>query len=108
MLMSMWPKKIQTESAPPAAGGSEPLCPLIDAPCRKHGCTHYQKLIGTNPQTGEPQDEYGCAHIWANLLTIELSASVRRHAAATDAMRNEAVRGTNRVLEQLAAILKTS
>lgn len=73
----------------------EKKCPHYKKPCLEHGCTHYQKLRGHNPQTGEPIDEYQCAELWTNILLIENAQMGRQTGAAVESFRNEMVKGNN-------------
>ena len=54
-------------------------------------CNWYQKLVGTDPSTGDPIDEWKCALVWNNILLIENSAQQRSTAAAVESTRNEFV-----------------
>ena len=55
-------------------------------------CPLYIKLIGKNPQTGEPVDEWNCAIAWVPILLIENSQHSRHVGAAVESMRNEMVK----------------
>ena len=46
---------------------------------------------GKNPQTGEEQDEYGCAISYLPLLMIDNSQQTRQTGSAIESFRNEMV-----------------
>lgn len=62
----------------------EKLCPLIQKTCLTHGCEFYIHLTGTNPQTGQPTDEWGCTVRWLPILLVENAAQIRQTAASVD------------------------
>ena len=33
-------------------------------PCRQFDCAWFMKIAGTNPNNGEPTEEWGCAVAW--------------------------------------------
>jgi hypothetical protein len=68
------------------------FCPLIKEDCKGLGCSWFTQLRGTNPQTGEPVDEWGCAVTWLPMLLIENSQQQRQTGAAVESFRNEMVR----------------
>ena len=67
------------------------FCPLIKKDCIGLKCSWCIQLRGTNPQTGEPVDEWDCAVKWLPMLLIENAKEVRQGAAATESFRNELV-----------------
>ena len=67
------------------------LCPLIGESCRKLECTWYTKVSGTNPQTGEPVEEFGCAVAWIPFLQMDNTKHVNQAGAAIESLRNETV-----------------
>lgn len=67
-------------------------CPLIGKKCIEHQCVFYVHLVGMNPQTGQPTDEWNCAVAWLPMLLIENANEVRKSAASSDKVANE-VRG---------------
>lgn len=67
------------------------LCPLMKEPCIEHGCAWYIQLLGTNPQTGNPVDQWLCSVSAMPILTIENSQQQRQTAAAVESFRNEVV-----------------
>ena len=70
----------------------KPNCPLNNfKPCKKFDCAWYIQIRGTNPQTGEPQDEYGCAVSYLPILMIENAQQTRQTGASIESFRNEMV-----------------
>lgn len=68
-------------------------CPLDGfKPCRQLDCAWFMKIRGTNPNTGEDTDEWGCSMAWLPLLTIENSQQQRQTGAAVESFRNEMVK----------------
>ena len=70
----------------------EHWCPLIGEECMKLKCEWFTQMRGTNPQTGEDIDEWGCAVTWLPMLLIENSQQQRQTGAAVESFRNETVR----------------
>ena len=67
-------------------------CPMDSFnPCRQTECGWFTQLRGTNPNTGEPIDEWGCAIAWLPILMIENSQQQRQTGAAVESFRNEMV-----------------
>ena len=67
-------------------------CPLDGfKPCRQIDCAWFVQLRGTNPNTGQDIDEWGCAMAWQPILMIENSQQQRQTAAAVESFRNEMV-----------------
>lgn len=67
-------------------------CPLIKEDCKGLGCSWFTQLRGTNPNTGDPVDEWGCAVTWLPMLLIENSQMQRQTGSAVESFRNEMVR----------------
>jgi hypothetical protein len=83
------------------------FCPLIKKDCIQLKCSWFTHLRGTNPQTGDPVDEYACAVTWLPMLLIETSKEVRQLAAATESFRNQMVAATeagNKAVLAVAAL----
>ena len=70
----------------------EHWCPLIGEECMKLKCEWFTQVRGTNPNTGEDVDEWGCAVTWLPMLLIENSQQQRQTGAAIESARNETVR----------------
>ncbi len=66
-------------------------CPLLDKECIQFKCAFWTQLRGTNPQTGQEVDEWGCAIAFLPVLLIETAKEARQGAAATESFRNEVV-----------------
>ena len=76
-------------------------CPLNKfEPCKQLDCAWFLKLSGTNPNTGEPLDEWGCAVAWLPIIMLENSQMQRQTGAAVESFRNEMVKA-NDVTAQL-------
>jgi hypothetical protein len=75
-------------------------CPLIKKDCIGLQCSWFTQIRGTNPNTGEPVDEWGCAITWLPILMIENSQQQRQTGAAVESFRNEVVK-SNRENQQL-------
>ncbi|WAK01871.1 hypothetical protein [Methylobacter sp. YRD-M1] len=82
------------------------VCPL-GSKCREikdnkiYECAWFVKLAGTNPQTGEEIDEWGCAMAWTPILLVENANTNRGQTAAIESFRNETVQQamtTNNIL----------
>ena len=72
---------------------------MDDEECIGMECEHYQKVTGTDPQTGNPVDEYMCSDILTNILLIENTSKQIRTGSAVESFRNEMIRD-NQVLAQ--------
>ncbi len=68
-------------------------CPLIKKDCIGLKCSWYTQIRGTNPNTGEPVDEWGCAITWMPILAIEVAQKENQTGAAIESFRNEVVKG---------------
>jgi len=76
-------------------------CPLNNfEPCKQLDCGWFIKLRGTDPNTGEDIDEWGCAIAWMPMLMIENSQQQRQTGAAVESFRNEMVKA-NETSQQL-------
>jgi hypothetical protein len=69
------------------------FCPLIGSECVNLKCKWFTQIRGTNPNTGEPVDEWDCAVKWVPFLVIESSQQSRQTGAAVESLRNEIVKG---------------
>lgn len=70
------------------------FCPLIQGECKGLECSWFTQVRGTNPNTGEDVDEWGCAVTWLPVLMIENSQQQRHTGAAMESFRNEMVKAT--------------
>jgi hypothetical protein len=75
-------------------------CPLIKKDCIGLQCAWFTQIRGSNPNTGEPVDEWDCAVNWLPFLMIENSQQQRSTSAAVESFRNEVVT-TNEKNQQL-------
>jgi len=77
-------------------------CPLDNFnPCKKFDCAWFIQIRGKNPQTGEEQDEFGCAIAYLPLMMIENSQQTRQAGASIESFRNEMVKSNNETLKML-------
>ena len=77
-------------------------CPLNNFnPCKKFDCGWFIHIRGKNPQTGEDQDEYGCAMAMLPLMMIENSQQTRQAGASIESFRNEMVKSNENTLKAL-------
>lgn len=82
-------------------------CPLIGfKPCKKLKCAWFVKLQGTDPNTGNPIDEYGCAVAWMPVMLIENAQQSRQTGSAVESFRNEMVRQNEQSHDLLTKIQK--
>ena len=79
-------------------------CPLNDfSPCKQFDCAWFMKISGTNPNDGQPTEEWGCAMAWLPVLLIENAQQSRQTGAAVESFRNEMVE-SNKVSQAIAAL----
>jgi hypothetical protein len=82
-------------------------CPLDGfKPCRQLECAWFMKVRGTNPNTGEEIDDYGCSMAWLPVLMIENSQQQRQTGAAVESFRNEMVKANDTSQQVLMATLQ--
>lgn len=68
-------------------------CPLDGfKPCRQLECSWFMQIRGTNGNTGEEVDEWGCAIAWLPIAMLENSQQQRQTGAAVESFRNEMTR----------------
>lgn len=70
-------------------------------PCRQLDCAWFTKLAGTNPNTGQQVDEWGCTVAWMPILLIENSQQQRQTGAAVESFRNEMVNANDQTMALL-------
>lgn len=75
-------------------------CPLIKKDCIGIQCSWFTQIRGTNPNTGESVDEWGCAITWMPTLAIEIAQKSNQTGAAVESFRNEVVE-SNKQNQQL-------
>jgi len=79
-------------------------CPLDGFnPCRQLDCAWFMKVSGTNPNTGEPLEEWGCSMAWLPIMMIENSQQQRQTGAAVESFRNEMVKANEHSQKVLLA-----
>lgn len=71
------------------------FCPLIKKDCVGLKCSWYTQMRGTNPNTGEPVDEWGCAVTWMPFMAVEIAQKSNQTGAAVESFRNEVVRANH-------------
>ena len=64
------------------------MCPLTGDNCMKHDCEWYIQVMGTNPNTGQDVDRWGCSISFIPMLLIENSQQQRQTGAAVESFRN--------------------
>ena len=88
---------------------AKPNCPLDGfKPCRQLECAWFMKVRGTNPNTGEEIDDYGCSVAWLPILMIENSQQQRQTGAAVESFRNEMVKSNENSQHVLLATMQQS
>jgi hypothetical protein len=87
-------------------------CPLDNFnPCRQLECAWFLKIRGSNPNTGEDLDDWGCSIAWMPILMIENSQQQRSTGAAVESFRNEMVKANEvgqKVLLAAAGVPQTA
>jgi hypothetical protein len=71
------------------------FCPLIKKDCMGIKCSWFTQMRGTNPNTGEPVDEWGCAVTWMPFMAVEIAQKSNQTGAAVESFRNEVVKSNN-------------
>lgn len=79
------------------------FCPLTKKECIGIKCSWFTQLRGTNPNTGDPVDEGGCAVAWLPVLIVDNSQQQRKTGAAVESFRNEMVRANDAMPPALSA-----
>lgn len=59
-------------------------CPLLDGPCIKEKCMFWTHLLGKDPQSETPIDQFGCAIAVLPILLVENAQAIRQTAASMD------------------------
>jgi hypothetical protein len=68
-------------------------CPLNNfEPCKQLECAWFLKITGSNPNTGDKIDEWGCSIAWMPIIMLENSQMQRQTGAAVESFRNEMVK----------------
>ena len=83
-------------------------CPLNSfEPCKQLDCAWFIEIHGTNPNTGEPLKDWGCAMAMMPMMLIENARQQHSTGAAIESFRNEMVKANDasqRVLLATAGI----
>jgi hypothetical protein len=58
----------------------------------KHNCPKWIHIIGSDPNTGQSVDRFGCNDSFQAMLMIENSQQQRQTGAAVESFRNEMIR----------------
>lgn len=66
-------------------------------------CPWYTRIRGTDINTGEEKDDWGCAIAWMPALMINTANESRKGVAATESFRNEMVRQGDQTQQMLTA-----
>lgn len=68
-------------------------CPMNKfEPCKELECGWFIQVRGSNPNTGEDIDHWGCAIVWMPIMTLENSQQQRQTGSAVESFRNEMVK----------------
>jgi hypothetical protein len=79
-------------------------CPLNNfEPCKQLECTWFIQLRGTNPNTGQEIDKWGCSMTFLPMLMVENSQQQRQTGAAVESFRNEMVKANETSQQVLLA-----
>jgi len=71
-------------------------CPLNGfEPCKKFDCAWFIQIRGTDPNTGDEVDDWGCSMAWMPMLMIENAQQSRQTGAAVESFRNEMVKSND-------------
>lgn len=74
-------------------------CPFLRKPSIEYKCTKYVQLQGSNPNTGQPVNEWSCSLAWLPILLVENSQQTRQAGAAIESFRNEMVQQNEHLVE---------
>jgi hypothetical protein len=84
-------------------------CPLNNfEPCKQLDCAWFLKVRGTNPNTGQDTDEWGCSVAWMPILLIENAQMSRQTGAAVESFRNEVVKANSTNQQRLNTESRTA
>lgn len=82
-------------------------CPLDGfKPCRQLECGWFTQVRGTNPNTGQEVDSWGCAVAWLPMMLIEGANQQRQTGAAIESFRNEMVRANEASRDLMALAVR--
>lgn len=85
-------------------------CPIWQDAVSKHchRCPLWVQFRGTDPNTGQEVDEWGCSLSWIPTLLIENSNQQRSTAAAVESFRNEMTKANEQGQRLMAGALLAS
>lgn len=81
--------------------GEEHLsCPFWQKPMSEvcHKCPLWIQLRGSDPQSGQEVDSWGCSFMWLPKLLVENAQQSRQTGAAVESFRNRMVEANDRHL----------
>ena len=82
-------------------------CPLDNFnPCRQFECAWFMEVKGTNPNTGEEANEWGCAMAFMPLMMMSNAQQSRQTGAAVESFRNEMVKSNQTSNELMSQSIK--
>lgn len=81
------------------------FCPLIKKDCIQLQCSWFTQVRGTNPNTGEPVDNWSCAVSWLPVLLIENSQQQRQTGSAVESFRNEMAKNNDNFQNSLSQMM---
>ena len=82
-------------------------CPLDNFnPCRQFECAWFMEVKGTNPNTGEEANEWGCAMAFMPLMMMSNAQQSRQTGAAVESFRNEMVKSNQKSNELMSQSIK--
>lgn len=81
------------------------FCPLIKKDCIQLQCSWFTQVRGTNPNTGEPVDNWSCAVSWLPVLLIENSQQQRQTGSAVESFRNEMAKNNDNFQNNLSQMM---
>jgi hypothetical protein len=84
------------------------FCPLLKKDCVQMKCNWFIQVRGTNPNTGQEVDEWGCSVAWLPHLLIENASQIRQAGAATESFRNEFVKSSEATINTMIALSQSS
>jgi hypothetical protein len=72
-------------------------CPFLNKDCIEDKCMFWTKLIGEDPQTRQPYDQWSCAIAWLPVMLVENSQMTRQGTSTVQEFRSE-VHGAAKML----------
>jgi hypothetical protein len=84
------------------------FCPLIKKDCIEHKCLWYSRVSGTNPNTGEPIEEWTCVINMLPILIIENAKRTRNTNIAVESLRNETAKQNDSINQAISGLFSQS